>query len=148
MYHIGAVLLYGGFLWAENRRGKAYVLPFRFLEGYLLAYLCFDFLLGVFQTEGFLCSGLFALAGIFVGAWGELRFLHTRLQWYLVATFLVIAIMDRLDMWTAVHAFTGGFGLYITSNGLMPENAEGRGIVCSAVGGSAGFVLGVILGMM
>ena len=148
-----AVLAYGCLVClAAYRREKGYPLLFRFLEGYILAFLCFYFLPQAFEQVFFLKAGIAALLGIGCAAWLERVFQKQERArgGFRLLIFVLLAItqgfMPATFSMGLVRAWLGGMGLYAASEGLLPEDGGLEELVYAGVGGILGFLLGAYFG--
>lgn len=143
-----SIPVYWVLLWAACRRKKAYPLPFRFLEGIILAYLCFIFLPPAF-LENFLWAGLGAIFGISFGVWTEGKYLENSFEMELKSAviFSVVFLFEIFahDAWALPRSVIGGTALYCASGGLFPEGMPFKETLFSAFGGIVGFILGVAI---
>ena len=143
-----SIPVYWVLLWAASRRKKAYPLPFRFLEGVILAYLCFLFL-----PQAFLGSlpmaGLGAVLGIALSVWVEGRCSRDGVNKELRcgSIFAITFLFEGLfpHMWALPRSILGGMALYCACSGLFPEGHTLKETVLSALGGIFGFILGVAI---
>ncbi len=143
-----SIPVYWVLLWAASRRKKAYPLPFRFLEGVILAYLCFLFLPAVF-LESLPLAGIGAVLGIALGVWAEGQCPNNGLKKELrcIGAFTAVVLLERLlpGLWPLLKSILGGVALYCACSGLFPEGATLRETLLSALGGGLGFILGVAI---
>lgn len=143
-----SVPAYWVLLWAASRRKKAYPLPFRFLEGSILAYLCFIFLPPAF-LEAFLWAGLGAIVGIALGVWLEEKYpadgLKQELRCITIVTLIFIIQAFARGSWALPRSVMGGMALYCACTGLFPEGTPLKETLLSALGGILGFILGVAI---
>jgi hypothetical protein len=143
-----SIPVYWVLLWAASRRKRAYPLLFRFLEGIILACLCFLFLPPAF-LDAFLWAGLGAILGIAFGVWAEGRCPGDELKKELssavmfTAAFLFEVFIHK--GWALPRSFFGGAALYFACAGLFPEGMTLKNTLLSAFGGILGFVFGVAI---
>lgn len=142
------ILFYWMMLGVVSRRRKTCSLPFRFLEGSILAYLCFCFLPIAFE-EIFLWAGLGALLGIALGVLLEERFFCGVLRGEICSAVLFTLVFlytlifaHRLSF---LRSFLGGTALYCAVAGLMREDAGLSALLTAAAGGISGFIAGTAL---
>ena len=143
-----SIPVYWVLLWAASRRKKAYPLPFRFLEGVILAYLCFLFLPQAF-LESLPVAGVGAVLGIALSVWAEGRCPEDGVKKELRcgSMFAITFLFEGLfpQMWTLPRSILGGMALYCACSGLFPEGLTLKETVLSALGGILGFILGVAI---
>ncbi|KXL53910.1 hypothetical protein CLNEO_00020 [Anaerotignum neopropionicum] len=143
-----SIPMYWVLLWAASRRKRAYPLLFRFLEGIILAFLCFVFLPPAF-LEQFLCAGVGAIIGIAFAVWMEGKYSQGGLKKelgsgiiFLVAFLFQIFFREDIAL---PRSAVGGMALYCTCTGLFPEGMPLKNTLQSALGGMLGFLLGVAI---
>jgi len=143
-----SIPVYWVLLWAASRRKKAYPLPFRFLEGAILAYLCFMFLPPAF-LEDFLWAGVGAILGIVFGVWIEEKYpqdgFGKELRRVIIFTVVFLFQGFALGSWALPRSVIGGMALYCACGGLFPEGMPLKDTLLSALGGILGFILGVVI---
>ena len=143
-----AIPVYWVLLWAASRRKRAYPLPFRFLEGTVLAYLCFIFLPPAFLEE-FLWAGLGAVLGIVFAVWAEEKYpeigLGRELRTIMILTVVFVFDAFSYGAWPLPRSVIGGTALYCACGGLFPEGMPLKDTLLSALGGILGFILGVAI---
>ncbi|WMI81024.1 hypothetical protein [Anaerotignum sp. MB30-C6] len=141
-----AIPVYWVLLWAASRWKRAYPLPFRFLEGTILAYLCFMFLPPAF-LEDFLWAGFGAITGIVFGVWAEEKYDEFEYEKELrsIVIFSVAFLFEALahGSWALPRSVIGGTALYCACAGLFPEGKPFKDAILSGMGGILGFILGV-----
>ncbi|WP_304508395.1 hypothetical protein [Anaerotignum sp.] len=143
-----SIPVYWVLLWAASRRKRAYPLLFRFLEGIILAYLCFLFLPPAF-LNAFLWAGLGAILGIVFGVWAEGKYPEDGLKKELgSAVMFSAAFLFEVFIhqgWALPRSFMGGAALYFACAGLFPEGMSLKNTLLSALGGILGFIFGVAI---
>ncbi|MDD3395031.1 MAG: hypothetical protein PHG19_10375 [Anaerotignum sp.] len=143
-----SIPVYWVLLWAACRRKQAYPLPFRFLEGIVLAYLCFIFLPPAF-LENFVWAGLGAILGIAFGVWTEQKYADNGFEKQLsrAVVFSVAFLFAAFahGAWALPRSVIGGTALYCVCGGLFPEGMPFKDTLFSALGGITGFILGVAI---
>ncbi|WP_313528439.1 hypothetical protein, partial [Anaerotignum sp.] len=141
-----SIPVYWVLLWAASRWNRAYPLPFRFLEGTILAYLCFLFLPPAF-LEDFLWAGLGAILGIVFGVWAEEKYPEFGFgkEFRSITIFTVAFLFDAfaIGAWALPRSVIGGTALYCACGGLFPDGMPLKETMLSALGGILGFILGV-----
>ncbi|MFV0313534.1 MAG: hypothetical protein ACK5I7_00360 [Anaerotignum sp.] len=142
-----AIPMYWVLLGAACRRNKTYSLHFRFLEGVILAYLCFIFLPSAFLAA-FLSAGIGSVLGIVAGVWIEERYGQFTFEKELcsVILFTMVFLFEAFTQsasFVLASSVLGGMALYFACVGLFPEGRPIKETVPIAVGGVFGFILGV-----
>ena len=143
-----SIPVYWVLLWAASRRKRAYPLPFRFLEGAVLAYLCFLFLPPAF-LDSLIWAGLGSILGITMGVWAENKYPDQgRSREFRSAAIFTAAFLFEVfsnGSWVMARGIIGGIALYCASSGLFPEGMSLKDTICTALGGVLGFIIGVAI---
>ncbi len=143
-----SIPVYWVLLWAASRRKRAYPLLFRFLEGIMLAFLCFVFLPPAF-LEDFIWAGVGAMIGIAFGVWVERKYSGEGLRKEFSSAVIFLAAflfqMFPCGDLALLRSFVGGMALYCTCTGLFPEGIPLKSTLLAALGGMLGFILGVAI---
>lgn len=142
------ILFYWILLGVASGRRRTCSLPFRFLEGAILAYLCFCFLPIAFE-EIFLWAGLGALLGIALGVLLEERFCSGALREEVCSAVLfTLAWLYTLILvqgFPFLRSLLGGTALYCAVAGLVREDLALSALLTAAAGGIGGFIVGTAL---
>lgn len=138
--------VYGGMLFLPWKQ-RGYALALGFLSGLGVAFFCLRYLPAVFTSHAFYAVAAGVLCGVALGTAAEKRRLPVAVFFWLGALLWGISGgLMSLDTLTALlAAVTGGACLYLVCGMVLPE--EGCPVQCllRALGGLAGFWLGVWL---
>lgn len=146
-------LLYWVLVGMAKKRYSTYPLSFGFLAGWAVAFFCFAFLPTAFCGDGYLFAIGATGIGIFCGILSErfpFRHLWEGIGFTAAALFfLYLQRGENLSFWQILFtAWLGGYGLYLASGVILPEQGEKREAFFSALGGLIGFLLGTFFRFM